>query len=127
MTYCDEIKHRVLGVEQETLDRFSAVSHQTAREMAVGSLDLYQSDVAVAQRATLGPVAALSKTPPARSILGGRIVRPMGERRLSSLRAVIMRAIGRAFVSMRSRRLWSVLSACSILWIRRGVRGLRAP
>ena len=47
VTYCDEIKHRVLGVEQETLDRFSAVSHQTAREMAAGSLDLYQSDIAV--------------------------------------------------------------------------------
>ena len=41
VTYCDEIKHRVLGVERETLDRFSAVSHQTAREMAAGSLDLY--------------------------------------------------------------------------------------
>ena len=47
VTYCDEVKHRVLGVEQETLDRFSAVSHQTAREMAAGSLDLYQSDIAV--------------------------------------------------------------------------------
>ncbi len=47
VTYCDEIKHRVLGVEQETLDRFSAVSHQTAREMAAGSLELYQSDIAV--------------------------------------------------------------------------------
>ena len=35
VTYCDEIKHRVLGVEQETLDRYTAVSHQTAREMAV--------------------------------------------------------------------------------------------
>ena len=120
VTYCDEIKHRVLGVEQETLDRFSAVSHQTAREMA----EKFGVDE---EKAALGPVAALSKTPPVRSILGGRIVRPMGERRLSSLRAVIMRAIGRAFVSMRSRRLWSVLSACSILWIRRGLRGLRAP
>ena len=47
VTYCDEIKHRVLGVEQETLDRYTAVSHQTAREMAVGSLELYQSDIAV--------------------------------------------------------------------------------
>ena len=45
--YCDEIKHRVLGVEQETLDRYTAVSHQTAREMASGSLELYQSDIAV--------------------------------------------------------------------------------
>ena len=117
VTYCDEIKHRVLGVEQETLDRFSAVSHQTAREMAVGSLDLYQSDVAV----------SASKTPPVRSILAGRIARPMGERRLSSLRAVTMKAIGRAFVPVRSRRLWSALSACSILWNRRGLRGFRAP
>ena len=47
VTYCDEIKHRVLGVDQETLDRYTAVSHQTAREMAVGSLELYQSDIAV--------------------------------------------------------------------------------
>lgn len=31
VTYCDEIKHHVLGVEQETLDRYTAVSHQTAR------------------------------------------------------------------------------------------------
>lgn len=127
VTYCDEIKHRVLGVEQETLDRFSAVSHQTAREMAVGSLDLYQSDVAVSATGYAGPGGGTEQDPAVRSILGGRIVRPMGERRLSSLRAVIMRAIGRAFVSMRSRRLWSVLSACSILWIRRGLRGLRAP
>ena len=112
VTYCDEIKHRVLGVEQETLDRFSAVSHQTAREMA---------------GATLGPVVAPSKTPPVRSILAGRIARPMGERRLSSLRAVTMKAIGRAFAPMRSRRLWSALSACSILWNRRGLRGLKAP
>ena len=28
VTYCDEIKHRVLGVDQETLDRYTAVSHQ---------------------------------------------------------------------------------------------------
>ena len=55
VTYCDEIKHRVLGVEQETLDRFSAVSHQTAREMAAGSLDLYQSDVAVSATGYAGP------------------------------------------------------------------------
>ena len=127
VTYCDEIKHRVLGVEQETLDRFSAVSHQTAREMAAGSLELYQSDIAVSATGYAGPVAAPSKTLPARSILAGRIVRPMGERRLSSLHVAIMRAIGRAFGPMRSRRLWSALSACSILWNRRGLRGLRAP
>ena len=43
VTYCDEIKHRVLGVEQE------------AREMAAGSLELYQSDIAVSATGYAGP------------------------------------------------------------------------
>lgn len=55
VTYCDEIKHRVLGVGQETLDRYTAVSYQTAREMAVGSLELYQSDIAVSATGYAGP------------------------------------------------------------------------
>ena len=55
VTYCDEIKHRVLGVEQETLDRYTAVSYQTAREMAAGSLELYQSDIAVSATGYAGP------------------------------------------------------------------------
>lgn len=55
VTYCDEIKHRVLGVKQETLDRYTAVSYQTAREMATGSLELYQSDIAVSATGYAGP------------------------------------------------------------------------
>ena len=55
VTYCDEIKHRVLGVDQETLDRYTAVSHQTAREMAARSLELYQSDIAVSATGYAGP------------------------------------------------------------------------
>lgn len=55
VTYCDEIKHRVLGVKQETLDRYTAVSYQTAREMASGSLELYQSDIAVSATGYAGP------------------------------------------------------------------------
>ena len=63
VTYCDEIKHRVLGVDQETLDRFSAVSHQTAREMAAGSLDLYQSDIAVSATGYAGPGGGAEQAP----------------------------------------------------------------
>lgn len=55
VTYCDQIKHRVLGVEQQTLDRYTAVSYQTAREMAAGSLELYQSDIAVSATGYAGP------------------------------------------------------------------------
>ena len=63
VTYCDEIKHRVLSVEQETLDRFSAVSHQTAREMAAGSLDLYQSSIAVSATGYAGPGGGTEQDP----------------------------------------------------------------
>lgn len=55
VTYCDEIKHRVLGVKKDTLDRYTAVSYQTAREMAAGSLELYQSDIAVSATGYAGP------------------------------------------------------------------------
>ena len=46
---------RIVKEEQETLDRYTAVSHQTAREMAVGSLELYQSDIAVSATGYAGP------------------------------------------------------------------------
>ena len=103
VTYCDEIKHRVLGVEQETLDRYTAVSYQTA------------------------PVEAPRTIRPEPFILAGRIARPMGECRSWTPFVVTMRAIVRVFVPMRSRRHWVALSACSILWNRRVLRGLRAP
>lgn len=63
VTYCDEIKHCVLGVKQETLDRFTAVSHQTAREMVVGSLDLYQSNIAVSATGYAGPGGGTEEDP----------------------------------------------------------------
>ncbi len=56
-----------------------------------------------------------------------RIVPPMGACRLWTLCAATMRATVRVFVPMRSRRHWVALSACSILWNRRVLRGLRAP
>ena len=105
VTYCDEIKHRVLGVEQETLDRFSAVSHQTAREMATGSLDLYQSDIAVSATGYAGPGGGTEQDPAGTFYIGWAYHAPDGG----------------------ARRPWSALSACSILWNRRGLRGLRAP
>lgn len=55
VTYCDEIKHGVLGVSRETLDCYTAVSFQTAREMASGSLRLFQSDIAVSATGYAGP------------------------------------------------------------------------
>ena len=63
VTYCDEIKHSVLGVSQDTLDRYTAVSFQTAREMASGSLRLFQSDIAVSATGYAGPGGGTDEDP----------------------------------------------------------------
>ena len=125
VTYCDEIKHRVLGVEQETLDRYTAVSHQTAREMAVGSLELYQCDIAVSATGYAGPGGGTEDDPAGTFYIGW--VPPMGACRSWTLCAATMRVTVRLFVPMRSRRHWVALPLCSTLWNRRVLRGLRAP
>ena len=63
VTYRDQIKHGVLGVEQETLDRYTAVSYQTAREMAAGSLELFGSDIAVSATGYAGPGGGTDEDP----------------------------------------------------------------
>ena len=55
VTYSNEAKVRALGVSARTLDRFGAVSRQTVREMACGSLRATGVDVAVAVTGIAGP------------------------------------------------------------------------
>ncbi len=54
-TYSNDAKMKILGVRRETLDEFGAVSEQTAKEMAAGSLGLASSDIAIAVTGIAGP------------------------------------------------------------------------
>ncbi|NJE33456.1 competence/damage-inducible protein A [Megasphaera sp. SW808] len=54
-TYCNEMKEQILSVSHETLERYTAVSAQTACEMARGSRQLYGSDIAVSTTGIAGP------------------------------------------------------------------------
>ncbi|MFR7798060.1 MAG: CinA family protein [Collinsella sp.] len=117
VTYCDEIKHRVLGVEQETLDRYTAVSHQTAREMASGSLELYQSDIAVSVTGYAGPGGGTEDDPAGTFYIGWAHRSADGECRSWTLCAATMRATVRVFVPMRSRRHWGALPCAQLYGI----------
>lgn len=55
VTYCNEIKHEVLGVSDSTLDAYTAVSEPTAREMASGAQRLFGASVAVSLTGYAGP------------------------------------------------------------------------
>lgn len=53
--YSNQVKHELLKVKQETLDRYGAVSEQTAYEMVIGALALFKTDVAVGITGIAGP------------------------------------------------------------------------
>jgi nicotinamide-nucleotide amidase len=55
ITYTYISKREMLGVKRKTLDKFGAVSEQTAREMAAGALKNSHAQVAVAVSGTAGP------------------------------------------------------------------------
>ena len=55
ISYTNAVKHGVLGVPQEILDRFGAVSSQTAGAMASGVRKLLDADIAVSVTGLAGP------------------------------------------------------------------------
>lgn len=55
VTYCDEAKHEMVGVRRETLRRFTAVSPQTALEMAEGGAREAKADCCVSVTGYAGP------------------------------------------------------------------------
>ncbi|MDO4173411.1 MAG: competence/damage-inducible protein A [Eubacteriales bacterium] len=62
-TYCNEIKQKILGVKQETLEQFTAVSSQTAREMALGIAAVYGTDLGIGITGYAGPDDGEDGTP----------------------------------------------------------------
>lgn len=55
VTYCDEAKHEMLGVDQDILDNYTAVSPQCAEAMARGCAQIADADVAVSVTGIAGP------------------------------------------------------------------------
>lgn len=62
-TYCNEIKHKVLSVRTETLERYTAVSQQTAAEMAQGIARVYETDLGIGITGYAGPDGGEDGTP----------------------------------------------------------------
>ena len=55
VTYSNEAKHKILGVNEGTLRNFGAVSEECACEMASGALRIYDADFAVSITGIAGP------------------------------------------------------------------------
>lgn len=55
VSYCNEIKHRLLGVEKSLLSSYGAVSAPVAKAMAEGARKQLQTDIAVSVTGLAGP------------------------------------------------------------------------
>ena len=55
ISYCNEVKHNVLGVDQMILDTIGAVSAPVAEAMAAGAREVLAADIAVSATGLAGP------------------------------------------------------------------------
>lgn len=55
VTYCNEAKNKILGVEKETLETLGAVSAKTAAEMAAGVRKIMNAEIGVSVTGLAGP------------------------------------------------------------------------
>ena len=62
-TYANEAKVKILGVKPETLDKYGAVSEQTALEMAEGIRALSGSDYSIVTTGIAGPDGGTAEKP----------------------------------------------------------------
>jgi nicotinamide-nucleotide amidase len=63
ITYSNEAKMKRLGVKEETLENYGAVSEETAREMAVGIATAASTDIGIAVTGVAGPGGGTEEKP----------------------------------------------------------------
>ncbi len=63
ITYSNEAKEKILGVSHDTLERYGAVSAQTAEEMAKGGARAAGADICVAITGIAGPEGGTEEKP----------------------------------------------------------------
>ncbi len=63
VSYSNEAKINILGVNPRTLEEFGAVSKQTVEEMATGAIRLFKTDYAVAVSGIAGPTGGTETKP----------------------------------------------------------------
>lgn len=63
ITYANEAKHKILGVSEDTLSKYGAVSEETAREMADGAVKAAGADISIAVTGIAGPDGGTAEKP----------------------------------------------------------------
>ena len=70
IAYSNEIKNKILGVSEDDLKKYGAVSEQVAKQMAAGVLELSGADIAVSVTGIAGPASDGTDKPVGLSYIG---------------------------------------------------------
>jgi nicotinamide-nucleotide amidase len=68
--YSNQIKIKVVGVREETIKKYGAVSHEVAKEMARGGRRVLATDICLADTGIAGPSGASREKPVGSFYLG---------------------------------------------------------
>ncbi len=63
VAYSNEVKHELLQVSNETLEKFGAVSEEVVKEMVIGAMNALKTDCAVAVSGIAGPDGGTEEKP----------------------------------------------------------------
>ncbi|MFC1897311.1 CinA family protein [Chloroflexota bacterium] len=61
--YSNEVKIKIVGVEEDTINKYGAVSYQVAEEMAQGGREILATDICLADTGIAGPGEATTGKP----------------------------------------------------------------
>lgn len=70
VTYANRVKEQFVNVSHETLERYGAVSRETAIEMARGVRDLFGADIGISTTGVAGPTGGTPEKPVGRVYVG---------------------------------------------------------
>lgn len=74
VTYSNEIKMKLVGVKEETVEKYTEVSYAAAKEMASGAAEFFGADIAVSATGYAGPGGG-TETEPVGTVYVGVCVR----------------------------------------------------
>ncbi len=80
ISYCNRVKHEILGVDQEILDTLGAVSAPVARQMAEGVRRVLRSDLGVGVTGIAGAWSISARPQPRASSSGNTALRETATR-----------------------------------------------
>jgi len=104
VTYANEWKSRLLNVKEATLDRFGAVSAETAREMLDGLLALHDVQAGIAVTGVAGPAGGSVEKPVGLVFVGTAVLESRNIRRCvfpGNRRTVRQRTVATALNQLR--------------------------